>query len=101
MELFPGTRRMGMFNTNLERTTSVDPEDVITIVHADSEKNSELAVEVSSWRSGRAQRVPGRGLARARRATMRGNKRRAHFRYELYACARVLRMQEREVSGDL
>ena len=58
---------MGMFNTNLERTTSVDPEDVITSVHADSEKNSELAVEVSSWRSGRAQRVPGRGLARAAR----------------------------------
>ena len=46
--------------TRTLRTSSVDPDDVITSVHADCEKDSELAVEVSSWRSERAQRAPGR-----------------------------------------
>ena len=52
----------GNFLTRTLRTSSVDPDDVITSVHADSEKDSELAVEVSSWRSERAQRAPGREL---------------------------------------
>ena len=66
MEVFQELAGYWAFLTRTLRASSVDPDDVITSVHADSEKDSELAVEVSSWRSERAQRaqrVPGRGVS--------------------------------------
>ena len=60
MGISRSSQDIGNFLTRTLKTNSVDPDDVITSVHADSEKDSELAVEVSSWRSERAQRAPGR-----------------------------------------
>ena len=89
---FPGTpQRMEL----LTRTFSVDPDDVIMSVHGDSEKNSELAVEVSGWRSERASAAsPWKGAldegARDEKRERRGAR---IFDGDLFACARVLRMQ--------
>ena len=78
---------IGNFLTRTLRTSSVDPDDVITSVHADSEKDSELAVDVSSWRSERAQRAPGR-VCETRERAMR-KKRESERRFD-FARARVL-----------
>ena len=48
--------------TRTLRTCSVDPDDVITSVHADSEKDSELAVEVSSLAQRASAASPWKGV---------------------------------------
>ena len=52
----------GNFLTRTLRTSIVDPDDVITSVHADSEKDSELAVKVSSLAQRASAASPWKGV---------------------------------------
>ena len=85
MGISRSSQDIGNFLTRTLRTNSVDPDDVITSVHADSEKDSELAVEVSSWRSERAQRAPGRVCETRGRGDERKKRESEAFRF----CARA------------
>ena len=67
----------GTLYTNLE-DESVDPDDVIMSVHVESEKDCELAVEVSGWRSERT-REPRQGCEYKARDGEKRKKRRFDF----------------------